>query len=37
MKKLFKKVVENYARKSTNSCYCWLLHQTKAPRVLVQK
>ena len=37
MKKLFKKIVENYARKSTNACAYWLIHQPKAPRVLIQK
>lgn len=37
MKKLFKKFVENYAKKSTNSCYYWLIHQPKAPRALIQK
>lgn len=37
MKKLLKKVVESYAKNSTNACAYWLLHQTKAPRTLIQK
>ena len=37
MKKIIKKVVENYARKSTNSCAIWLLHETKAPTCLIEK
>lgn len=37
MKKLIKKIVENYARKSTNSCCAWLLHQTKAPKSIIIK
>ncbi len=38
MKKLVKKVIEMYAKSSTNSC--WILgtfHQTSAPRSLIQK
>jgi len=37
MKKLIKKVVEAYAKNSTNSCWFWLLHQPKAPRSLIEK
>lgn len=37
MKKLLKKIAENYAKKSTNSCVFWLAHQPKAPRSLIQK
>ncbi len=37
MKKLLKKVVEAYAKNSTNSCFMYLLHQTKAPRTLIEK
>lgn len=37
MKKLFKKMVEGYAKKSTNSCNYWLIHQPKAPRTLIEK
>lgn len=37
MKKLIKKIVENYARKSTNNCHIWLVHQPKAPSVLIEK
>ena len=36
-KKLLKKVVESYAKNSTNSCFCWLLHQPKAPKSLIKK
>ena len=37
MRKFLKKMVEGYAKKSTNSCYIWLLHQSKAPRTLIEK
>lgn len=37
MKKIIKKMVENYAKKSTNSCHMFLVHQPKAPRVLIEK
>ena len=37
MKKLFKKIVENYAKNSTNTCAFWLIHQPKAPRALIEK
>lgn len=37
MKKLLKKVVESYAKNSTNSCLFWLLHQPKAPKCLIKK
>lgn len=37
MKKLIKKVVEAYAKNSTNSCVFWLFHQPKAPRSLIEK
>lgn len=37
MKKFFKKMIEKYARSSTNSCFMVLIHQPKAPRCLIQK
>jgi len=37
MKKIIKKVIENYAKKSTNSCNYWLLHQSRAPKVFIEK
>lgn len=37
MKKLLKKVVEMYAKSSSNSCVWWTVHQPKAPRCLIQK
>lgn len=37
MKKLLKKVVEAYAKASTNTCPAWLIHQTRAPRSLIKK
>ncbi len=36
MKKLIKKVVEMYAKTSTNSCWMTFLHQTKAPRCIIK-
>lgn len=37
MKKLIKKMVEKYAKNSTNSCLILLFHQPKAPRCLIEK
>jgi len=37
MKKLLKKVVEAYAKSSTNSCYIFIIHQPKAPKCLIEK
>lgn len=37
MKKILKKMVENYAKGSTNSCWHWLFHQPKAPRTLIER
>lgn len=37
MKKLLKKVVEKYAKSSTNSCFVFIVHQPKAPRCLIEK
>lgn len=37
MKKLVKKVIEMYAKSSTNSCLWLALHQNKAPRSLIEK
>ena len=37
MKKLVKKLVEAYAKSSTNSCFWLVLHQPKAPRCLIKK
>lgn len=37
MKKLLKKVVEKYAKSSTNSCIIVVFHQPKAPKCLIEK
>ena len=37
MKKMLKKIVEAYAKNSTNACAYWWLHQPKAPRCLIKK
>ncbi len=37
MKKLLKKVVEAYAKSSTNSCFIAVFHQPKAPKCLIEK
>lgn len=37
MKKIMKKVVEMYARNSTNSCIVYVFHQPRAPRCLIEK
>ncbi len=37
MKKLLKKVVEAYAKSSTNSCAIFIIHQPKAPKCLIEK
>lgn len=37
MKKFFKKMVEKYAKSSTNSCIIFIVHQPKAPRCLIEK
>ncbi len=37
MKKLVKKVVEMYAKSSTNSCIFFMLHQPKAPKCMIEK
>lgn len=37
MKKLLKKVIESYAKNSTNSCWVWSFHQNRAPKCLIQK
>lgn len=37
MKKLLKKVVEMYAKSSTNTCFWLNLHQLKAPKALIRK
>ncbi len=37
MKKMLKKIVEAYAKNSTNACFSWLIHQPKAPRCLIKK
>ena len=36
MKKMIKKVVEFYAKNSTNSCLIFLIHAPKAPKSLVK-
>lgn len=37
MKKVIKKMVEMYAKSSTNSCYVWFFHQPKQPKCLIRK
>lgn len=37
MKKMVKKLVEMYAKNSTNACIAWVIHQPKAPRCLIEK
>jgi cyclic lactone autoinducer peptide len=37
MKTLFKKIVEVYAKSSTNSCLYVIFHQPKAPRCMIKK
>lgn len=37
MKGMLKKVVELYAKSSTNSCFFFMIHQPKAPRCLIEK
>lgn len=37
MKALFKKIVEAYAKSSTNSCYFVVFHQPKAPKCMIKK
>lgn len=37
MKKVVKKIVEAYAKMSTNSCMIFIVHQPKAPRCLIKK
>jgi len=37
MKKLLKKMVEVYAKSSTNSCFWLFIHQPKAPRTMIEK
>lgn len=37
MKTLVKKLVEAYAKSSTNSCIWAVFHQPKAPRCLIKK
>ncbi|MEG2348828.1 MAG: cyclic lactone autoinducer peptide [Clostridia bacterium] len=37
MKKIVKKLVEMYAKSSTNSCFFVLFHQPKMPRTMIQK
>ena len=37
MRKFIKKIVEKYARSSTNSCSFYIIHQPKAPRCLIEK
>lgn len=37
MKKLLKRMVEKYAKSSTNSCFIVLIHQPKAPKCLIEK
>ncbi len=37
MKKMLKKIVEKYAKTSTNSCAMIFFHQPKAPRCLIKK
>ncbi len=37
MKKILSKLVEMYAKSTTNSCAMWVFHQPKAPRCLIKK
>lgn len=37
MKKLAKKLVEMYAKTSTNSCFFLIAHQPKMPRNMIEK
>ena len=37
VKKLLRKVVELYAKNSTNSCIMLVFHQPKAPRCIIEK
>ena len=37
MRKMLKKLVEAYAKTSTNSCAWFVFHQPKAPRCLIKK
>lgn len=37
MKKLLKRLVESYAKSSTNSCTIAVFHQPKAPKCLIEK
>ncbi len=37
MKKIVKKILEVYAKSSTNSCFWVVFLQPKAPRCLIQK
>lgn len=37
MKNLMKKIVEMYAKNSTNSCTYLIFHQVKAPTNLIEK
>ena len=37
MRKMIKKLVEAYAKTSTNSCIWFVYHQPKAPRCLIKK
>lgn len=37
MKKVVKKIIEAYAKSSTNSCPWFCLHQPKEPKSLIKK
>lgn len=37
MKTLLRKIAKAYAKSSTNTCFGWWLHTTKAPRTLIKK
>lgn len=37
MKKIAKKLVEMYAKSSTNSCFMFIVHQPKMPRCMIEK
>lgn len=37
MKSLLRKIAKTYAKSSTNTCYGWFFHVSKAPRTLIKK
>ena len=37
MKSLMRKIAKAYAKSTTNTCFMWFLHASKAPRTLIKK